>query len=133
MEKNSIETFSKQSEIVQRDEMMEDVKTPPDLVQAVKQVSNDLTNDGEDLLLNELPKEILQLTEHIQVLISFFVYLQNEELFRLSPKELEKELFGSIEEFAETIQNSTQNAKDFVKENRKDWEKWQKRQKKERK
>ena len=75
MEKNSIETFSKQSEIVQRDEMMEDVKTPPDLVQAVKQVSNDLTNDGEDLLLNELPKEILQLTEHIQVPISFFVYL----------------------------------------------------------
>ena len=133
MEKKPIETFSKQSEIAQRDEMMEDVKTPPDLVQAVKQVSNDLTNDGEDLLLNELPKEILQLTEHIQVPISFFIYLQNEELFRLSPKELEKELFGSIEEFVETIQNSIQNAKDFVKENRKDWEKWQKRQKKERK
>ena len=75
MEKKPIETISEQSEIAQRDEMMEDAKTPPDLVQAVKQVSNDLTNDGEDLLLNELPKEILQLTEHIQVPISFLIYL----------------------------------------------------------
>lgn len=61
------------------------------------------------------------------------IIFQNEPLFTLSPKELEKELFGSIEEYTKTITNAIDNSHEFVKEHRKEWEKWAKQQKKEKK
>lgn len=51
----------------------------------------------------------------------------------MSSEELEKELYGSIEAYITQINESVKNRDEFIKENRKDWEKWKKQQKKEKK
>lgn len=51
----------------------------------------------------------------------------------MTPEELEKELYGSIETYISQINESVKNRDEFIKEHRKDWAQWKKQQKKEKK
>lgn len=57
------------SEVVQTAQESEIMKTPPELERKMREITNEFMNEGEDLLLNQLPKEILRLTEEIDVTI----------------------------------------------------------------
>lgn len=48
----------------------------------------------------------------------------------MTSKELEKELYDSIESYVSKIHESVKNKNEFIKNNRKDWEQWKKHAKK---
>ena len=48
----------------------------------------------------------------------------------MTSKELEKELYDSIESYVSKIHESVKNKNEFIKHNRKDWEHWKKHAKK---
>lgn len=71
----SVSSADRGSEVVQIEEKSEIVKTPPELEQKLKEITNEFMNEGEDLLLNRLPNEILRLTEEIDVAILILYYV----------------------------------------------------------
>lgn len=74
MSSNSFQTDSNHSEVNDVNEKKESFKTPPDLALKVKEINNELMDNGEYLLMNELPKEILRLSERINVLLCYCYY-----------------------------------------------------------
>lgn len=72
MSNTSLIQANNDSEVIEIKEKKEVIKTPPELERKIKEICDDFMKEGEDLLLNELPKEILRLTEQIEV--KFLIY-----------------------------------------------------------
>ena len=50
-------------------------KTPEAMTLKIKEINDEFMNEGESLLLDDLPKEILRLTQKIKVIFYFMFYV----------------------------------------------------------
>ena len=68
---NRADQATENMEVVISDTPQFNNKTPEDMMIKIKEINNEFMNEGESLLLDNLPKEILRLTQKIKVVFLF--------------------------------------------------------------